>query len=468
MKATGLKRIVIVDDEPQILTFLRDLFRLDGWDVRVAGNGTTGIELLERERFDIVLTDLKMPGADGIEVLRTARKIQPDAEIILMTAYGTIDSANEAMRAGAFHYLAKPFRAEEVLHLVNKAYDQRLLKRENRFLKAEFRGEYRLQSIIGTSAAIQETIAAVRRLAETDMPILLSGERGSGREFLARTIHFQSGRSGQLFVPVHCAGLAEDALENDLFGYAAGAYPKALLPRAGKMDLANHGTIYLADIDAAGPRVLDGIQRFLATRTFTPAGSKTPVEVDVRVVASCAPGIDEKVAQEKFPAELRGIFRPGDIRVPALRERPEDIHLFLHHVLFEANRERRKPLKGYSESAIKALVAHPWPGNVRELRELVLHIAAKKKQGSVVDAADIPPEILYRRKRRTLPEEAPVEPVDIKDAITDLEKPMVLQALALADGNLEEAAHLLRIDAEDLGELMRRYDIPGHDGGGRK
>ncbi len=461
MKATGLKRIVIVDDEPQILPFLRDLFRLDGWDVREAGNGTTGIEMLERERFDIVLTDLKMPGADGIEVLRTARKIQPDTEIILMTAYGTIDSAIEAMRAGAFHYLAKPFRAEEVLHLVNKAYDQRLLKRENRFLKAEFRGEYRLQSIIGTSAAIQETIAAVRRLAETDMPILLSGERGSGREFLARTIHFQSGRSGQLFVPVRCSGQSEDALENDLFGYTAGAYAKALLPRAGKMELADHGTIYLADIDAAGARVLDGIHRFLTTRAITPVGGKTPVELDVRIVASCAPGIDGRVGPEKFSSALREIFRPGDIRVPALRERPEDIHIFLHHMLFEANKERKKPLKGYSEAALRALIEHPWPGNVRELQELVHHIAAKKKQGSVVDAADIPPEILYRRKRRASPEEPPSAPIDMKEAITNLEKPMVLQALALADGDREEAAHLLRIGVADLEELMRRYDIPG-------
>jgi len=181
MRPTPPKRILVIEDEPAILGFLLNLFRAEGWDVYGASSGTEGIERIEKERFDVILTDLMMPGADGIEVLRTAKKIQPDAEVVLVTGYGTIDSAIEAMRAGAFHFLTKPFRAEEVRHLVDKAYDRRQLTRENQFLRAEARGKYQVQSVVGTSPAIQESISRVQQLADTETPVLIEGERGTGR-----------------------------------------------------------------------------------------------------------------------------------------------------------------------------------------------------------------------------------------------------------------------------------------------
>jgi DNA-binding NtrC family response regulator len=461
VKIPSYRRILIVDDELQILTFLDDLFRSAGWEVQTADSGVSGIDRLEESRFDIVLTDLKMPGSDGIEVLRTAKKLQSDAEVIMMTGYGTVDTAIEAMRAGAFHYLAKPFKAEEVLHLVDKAYIQRQLMRENLYLKAESRSRHLLHSVVGTSTSIQEVIAAVQRLSDTETPVLLVGERGTGRSFFARILHFHSSRSSGLFVPVHCAGAAEENLEGDLFGYAAGAYEGAVLPRPGKIAMTNNGTIYLSEIMEAGPRVLERITTLLAAKTITPVGSTQEVELDTRVVASSSTDPETLVAKGKITKELCDLFAPGTIRIPALRERVEDISLLLYHFLFEENRNRKKPLRGFSQTAIAALSAYSWPGNVQELGEFVKAISTRKKQGTVVDAADLPTEILYGRKGRKAADRlAEVPPdTDIRDSIQDLEKPMVLQALALAEGDRERAAEFLQIDVSVLEDLIRRNKI---------
>jgi DNA-binding NtrC family response regulator len=461
LNPASLKRILVIDDEPQVLALLRELLQAAGWDVHTADSGTAGIERIERNRFDVVLTDLKMPGADGIEVLRTARKIQSDAEVVLMTAYGSVDSAVEAMRAGAFHYLTKPFMAEEVIHLVDRAYAQRQLRRENLFLKAESRGSYQLHAVVGTSAALQEVVASMQRLADTDTPVLLAGERGTGRGFFARIIHFHSAKANGLFVPVYCSGAEEEALENELFGHAAGAYERAVLPRPGKMELADHGTLYLSGIEDAPPKTQERLRRFLATRTAAPVGGSQEVVLDVRIVASCQADPDLLVDRGKLLPELRDAFAPGLISVPPLRERPEDIPLLLHQFLFEANRGRKKPLRGFSGTALEVLASYPWPGNVRELVDIVRSVAAKKKQGTIVDAADLPPDFLHgRRRARDVKEAAPVrQPSDIRDAIEDLERPMVLQALALADGDRERAARLLHVDVATLEELMRRHAI---------
>jgi DNA-binding NtrC family response regulator len=461
MRVPSHRRILIVDDELQILTFLDDLFRSEGWEVQTADSGSSGIDRLEQNRFDIVLTDLKMPGPDGIEVLRTAKKLQSDAEVIMMTGYGTVDTAIEAMRAGAFHYIPKPFKPEEVLHLVDKAFIQRQLIRENLFLKTESRSGHLLHSVVGTSEPIQEVISAVQRLSDTENPVFLAGERGTGRSFFARILHFHSSRSSEMFVPVHCAGMSEENLEGDLFGYAPGAYEEAVLPRPGKLALTNHGTVFLSEIGEAGPRVLERITTLLSDRTITPIGATEKIDLDVRVIASSSTDLETLAAKGTIPADLRDLLSPGTIRVPALRERTEDIPLLIHHFLFENNRTRKKPLRGFSQTAISALTAYSWPGNVQELVDLAKSISERKKQGTVVDAADLPTDILYGRKRRQAASRKPAETADpaTRDSIQDLDKPMVLQALALADGDRERAAELLHVEVSALEDLMRRNNI---------
>jgi len=458
MKIAPRNRILVVDDEPQILGFLRELFQASGWEVHTASSGVEGVDLLERDRFDVVLTDLKMPGQDGIELLRTAKKIQPETEVVMMTGHATIDSAIEAMRAGAFHYLTKPFKGEEVLNLAGKACDRKHLRRENLFLKAEARGGHLLNAVVGTSPQIRNVMETVQRLAEADTPILFVGERGSGRDFFARILHFHSPRSQHLFVPVHCGGVAEEFLLRDLFGYAAGAFGRAVLPHPGKVVLADHGSLFLSGIEGAGAQLQERILRLLTARRFVPVDGSAEQETDVRLIAASSEELADPVAKGTFSAELQEALTPGTIVLPPLRERAEDVPLLLHHFLFAANRERKKPLRGFSQMALDALCAYPWPGNVRELEEFVQAISSKKKQGAVVDAADLPPDILYVRKaRRTRAAESPsVVRRDVERSIEDLEKPMVLQALALAEGDKEKAASLLHIDLPAFEELLRR------------
>jgi len=398
-----LKRVLVVDDEPMIVSLLSTVLREKGWDVTEARSGTDGIDQLDRARFDVILTDLVMPGDSGIDLLRAAKEIHPGVEVILMTGCATADTAIEAMRNGAFHYIMKPLKIEEVVNLVEKAYSQRQLQRENQFLKSEIRAAHHVHSVVGDSEPILRLIATLQGIAGVDGPVLLAGERGTGRGFFARFVHFHSRRSAELCVPVYCAGVPEETLIAELFGAPCVIEDKTSVPHAGKMELANHGTLYLADFAEAGREVLERMDRFLADKTMVPDGGTEPIDLDIRVIASSAVPVEELARMENVPPTLLKALEPGIVRIPALREHLEDVPLLLHHFLQEANRERKKPLHGFTSSALSALETHDWPGNVRELRDLVRAVAGKKKQGTMIDATDIPTEILYRNLRRHPP-----------------------------------------------------------------
>jgi len=393
------KRILVVDDEPAIVSLLATILREKGWEVSEAGSGTEGIDRLERGRYDVILTDLVMPGDSGIDLLRAAKEIHPDVEVILMTGYAAADTAIEAMRGGAFHYLVKPLKIEEMLNLAEKAYEQRRLSRENQFLKAEIRGDYQIQSVVGESEAIGRLVDSLQGLGSAGDPVLLVGERGTGRSFFARFIHFNSPRSAGLFVPVYCAGVPEENLSAELFGHPAAAGERNIPSRPGKMEMANHGTLYLSDLGEAGTGVLERVERSLAAK----AGDVREATADVRLVASTTVPPEELARNGKVPPGLLRSLEPGTVRIPPLREHSEDVPMLLHHFLQEANRERKKPLRGFTSAALSILEPYGWPGNVRELRDLVRAVAAKKRQGTVVDASDIPPEIIYRRLRKISP-----------------------------------------------------------------
>ena len=399
MNRNPLKRVLVVDDEPMIVSLLSTILREKGWDVTEARSGTEGIDQLDRGRFDVILTDLIMPGDTGIDLLRAAKEIHPDVEVILMTGYATAETAIEAMRNGAFHYIMKPLKTEEVVNLVEKAYTQRQLQRENQFLKSEIRAAHHVQSVVGDSEPILRLIATLQGVAGVDDPVLLAGERGTGRGFYARIVHFHSRRSAELCVPVYCAGVPEETLLSELFGGPCAVEDQTSVPYSGKIELANHGTLYLADFAEAGRTVLERIDRFLADKTMVLGGGTEPVPLDIRLIASSAVPVEELARRENVPPTLLKALEPGIVRIPALREHLEDVPLLLHHFLQEANRERKKPLRGFTTSALSALETYLWPGNVRELRDLVRAVAGRKKQGTMIDATDIPPEILYRNLR---------------------------------------------------------------------
>jgi DNA-binding NtrC family response regulator len=404
MNRNPLKRVLIVDDEAAIVSLLSTVLRGKGWDITEARSGTEGIDLLDRSRFDVILTDLVMPGDSGIDLLRASKEVRPDVEVILMTGCATAETAIEAMRNGAFHYIMKPLKIEELVNLVEKAYSQQQLQRENRFLKSEIRAAHHVQSVVGDSEPVLGLIATLQGMAGVHDPVLLSGERGTGRGFFARIVHFNSRRSAELCVPVYCAGVPEETLVAELFGAPCAIEDQTSVPHSGKMELANHGTLYLADFAEAGREVLERIDRFLENKTISRDGGAEPIALDIRLIASTMLPVEELARRGTVPKTLLKALEPGLVRIPALREHLEDVPLLLHHFLQEANRERKKPLRGFTPSALSALQAYDWPGNVRELRDLVRAIAGKKKQGTMIDATDIPPEILYRNLRRHLPQ----------------------------------------------------------------
>jgi len=395
-----LKRVLVVDDEPMIVSLLSTILREKGWDVTEAQSGSDGIDQLDRASFDVILTDLVMPGESGIDLLRAAKEIHPDVEVILMTGYANADTAIEAMRNGAFHYIMKPLKTDDVMSLVEKAYSQRQLQRENQFLKSEIRAAHHVQSVVGDSEPILRLIATLQGIADVGGPVLLAGERGTGRGFFARIVHFNSRRSAELCVPVHCEGVPEETLLAELFGAPSATGDKTSVPHSGKVELANHGTLYLADFAEAGREVLERIHRLIADKSTVPDGGTDPVGLDVRLIVSSAVPVEELARRENVPPTMLKALEPRIVRIPPLREHLEDVPLLLHHFLQEANRERKKSLRGFTSSALSSLEAYDWPGNVRELRDLVRAIAGKKKQGTMIDATDIPPEILYRNLRR--------------------------------------------------------------------
>jgi len=403
-RTNPMKRVLVVDDEPMIVSLLSTVLRGKGWDVTEARSGTEGIDQLDRARFDVILTDLVMPGDSGIDLLRAAKEIHPDVEVILMTGYATADTAIEAMRNGAFHYIMKPLKTAEVVNLVEKAYSQRQLQRENQFLKSEIRAAHHVQSVVGDSEPILRLIATLQGIAGVDGPVLLTGERGTGRGFFARIVHFQSRRSAELCVPVYCAGVPEETLIAELFGAPCPIEDRTSVPHSGKLELANHGTLYLADFAEAGREVLERMDRFLADKTMLAGDGTKTITLDIRVIASTAVPVEELARRENVPPALLKTLEPGIVRIPALREHLEDVPLLLHHFLQETNRERKKPLRGFTSAALSSLETYDWPGNVRELRDLVRTVAGKKRQGTMIDATDIPPEILYRNLRRHPPQ----------------------------------------------------------------
>lgn len=395
-----MKRVLVVDDEPSIVALLSTILRDKGWTVTEARSGTDGIEKLESGQFDVILTDLMMPGESGLDLLRASKEIHPDVEVILMTGYATADTAIEAMRNGAFHYLVKPLKADDVVNLAEKACEQRRLLRENQFLKSEIRGDYQVQSVVGDSEPIERLLLALQGMANADDPVLLVGERGSGRNFFARFVHFSSRRSAGLFVPVYCAGVPEDRLVTDLFGQAPVDGERPAVRRPGKLELANRGTLYLSDLGEAPPSVLARLDRSLQAPPAEAGGGIGDGTPDVRFIASAQVPLAGMENARSIPPGLAKRLEAGSIRIPPLRERSTDVPLLLHHFLEEGNRERKKALRGFTSAALEILESYAWPGNVRELRDLVGAIASKKKQGTMIDASDIPPEIVYRRTRK--------------------------------------------------------------------
>ncbi len=444
--------ILLIDDDDSLRRVIEFSLAEAGHKVVTAASGEEGLRLFESGSFDAVVTDITMPGLGGMDVLAKVRVKDPDLPVIMITAYGTIESAVQAMKEGAFDYITKPFNREELRLTLEKALRLRRLEKENVELRAEVIDRYRFGSIVGSSDRIRDVIDLAGRVAASDATVLITGERGTGKELLARGIHFNSARSQGPFIAVNCAAIPEALMESELFGHVKGAFTGATRDKEGKFELADGGTILLDEIGDLRVDLQAKILRVLQERTVDRVGGAKPIPVDVRVIASTNRDIEQAIRDGKFREDLYDRINVVAIQMPPLRDRKEDIPLLVQYFLKKYNRTTDVSL---SEEALGVLVSYGWPGNVREL-ESVIERASVLRRGSVISPDDLP-EKLKKEKGGidslilNLPEEG--------IALEDLEKSLIIKALEKHKGNQTRAAEYLGITRPTLIYRMEKYGL---------
>ncbi|SMC19020.1 two-component system, NtrC family, response regulator [Desulfacinum hydrothermale DSM 13146] len=384
--------VLIIDDEKNYLFILEDLLQEEGHSVLTAQDGTAGLDLFRSNDLDVVVTDMKMPGMDGMEVLERIRALNPDIPVVMMTAYGTVEKAVEAMKKGAFDYIMKPFENEELKIIIGKACEHYRLIRENRELSAKLQERYHFHNIIGKSASMQSIYELIEKVAPTKATVLVTGESGTGKELIARAIHYNSPRKDAAFISVNCGALPENLLESELFGHERGAFSGAVSLRKGRFEMAHGGTLFLDEISEMSPPLQVKLLRALQEMAFERVGGSETLQVDVRVVAASNRNLKEEVAAGRFRSDLYFRLNVVHILLPPLRERKEDIPLLIKHFLTKYAREMGRENLSVSSDALRVLLDYSWPGNVREL-ENVVERAVILCSGDAIGVQDLPPEV---------------------------------------------------------------------------
>ena len=401
-----METLLIIDDEKNYLLVLEDLLSEAGYQVMTADSGSKGLELALASDLDVLITDMKMPGLDGMTLLERVHAEKPDLPVIMMTAFGSVEKAVEAMRKGAFDYILKPFKNEELKLTIRKAYEHHQLLRRNRYLTQELQDRYQFSNIIGKSAPMQRVYELIEKVAPAKATVLISGESGTGKELIARAIHFNSPRRDLPFITVNCGALPETLLESELFGHEKGSFSGAISQRKGRFELAHEGTLFLDEITEMSPPLQVKLLRVLQEMEFERVGGSTTLRVDVRVVAASNRNLKEEVAAGRFRSDLFYRLNVVHVQMPPLRDRPDDIPLLVSHFLSKYGKGAGKSKISIDSDALRSLMDYQWPGNVREL-ENAIERAVILASGDRIQLRDVPAEIAY--PAQVHPPEEPVQ-----------------------------------------------------------
>jgi DNA-binding NtrC family response regulator len=445
------ERILVLDDEREMGTFLADLLTDEGYVVETYQQGAAALAALEKSGADLLITDLVMKGMQGMEVLRAAKQRDPHLAIVMITAFGTIESAVEAMRLGAFYYLTKPFKAADLLLVVERALEERYLRTEIRRLQREVETHYHFDNIIGKSVAMQRVFALANRLKDRTVNVLLTGESGTGKDLLARTLHYHSARAHAPFVPINCAAIPEQLLEAELFGYVQGAFTDARKEKRGLFTEAHGGTLFLDEVGELPLLLQTKLLRVIEDKEVRPLGSTKGEKVDVRIIAATNRDLRRAVQEGAFRQDLYYRLNVVDLHLPPLRERPEDISLLIQH--FFAKSAQSSQAKRLSPEALRALLNYPWPGNVREL-ENVIERALVLCHGENITPEDLPAHLTGSKPHIVTLHDALLR----RRSLSDIEREYTLLALEFTEGKKKEAAELLGIDRKTLYRKLEEYD----------
>ncbi|HEY0511908.1 MAG TPA: sigma-54 dependent transcriptional regulator [Thermoanaerobaculia bacterium] len=457
--------ILIIDDEEVLQDILTVLIRKEGHTPLTAGSGEEGLAVLEREEVDLVLLDLMLPGMNGMEVLREVRRRDADTVVVVITAFSSIESAIAAMREGAFHYIPKPFKNEEVMLTVRKGLEQRRLTTENRSLKEQLRQRFAFDNIIGKSKPMQQVYELIQLAAPSRSNILVLGESGTGKELVAKAIHHHSRRAEGPFVTVNSGSMPADLLESNLFGHLRGAFTGAIASKKGLFELADGGSIFFDEIGNIPFDTQAKLLRVIQEREFMRLGGLETVRVDVRIIAATNADLEGSVQQGTFREDLYYRLNVITVNLPPLRRRPEDIPLLAQHFLAQYARENEKAIRTISPRAMELLLDYPWPGNVREL-ENAIERAVVLSTGETLVEELLPTPVRQRGEMMAagvasglLPPALPTNGVSFKDAISQYERQIIIRALQSCGGVQKRAAEMLQVKPTTLHEMMKRLNI---------
>jgi DNA-binding NtrC family response regulator len=441
-------RILVVDDEEIVRESLSGWLAKDGYTLATAEDGPTALDMIKRERRSIMLVDLKMPGMDGLQVLETAKQMQPDLAVVVMTAYATVETAVEAMKNGAYDYLVKPFDPEELSLMMVKIVAQQQLVRENVLLRKVLKRDYHFRDMVSKNAGMYRVFDLAKSAARSQSTILILGESGTGKELLARAVHAESPRHQSPFVAISCAALTESLLESELFGHERGSFTGAVARRKGKFEAAHGGTLFLDEIGDVSAKLQLDLLRVLEDRRFFRVGGSDAVDVDVRIIAATNRDLRKAVEDGDFREDLFYRLNVIPITLPPLRDRREDIPLLVDHFLDHLNIETNRRIEGVSAESLAVLMRYGWPGNVRELRN-VLERGLVVAKGSLVQPDDLG---LTQTSTRT-------DSFDTSLSLEEVERRHITAVLQASGGNVTQAARTLDIDRVTLYNKIKKYGL---------
>jgi two-component system response regulator AtoC len=437
-------KILVVDDEAPVRDMIKKgLSQMGGYNVEVAKNGLEAIEKIEKDIFDLVLTDLKMPEMDGLELLKTLKGIRPEVMVILMTAYGSIETAVEAMRLGANDYITKPIDLNELLIHISKTQKESLLLRENRLLRTEVRRKFEFNNIIGKSKKMQEIFSLIEKVALGSSTVIIYGSSGTGKELVAKAIHYNSPRAERPFIPFNCGAIPETLVESELFGHTKGAFTGAIQAKKGLFEEANGGTLFLDEISTILPSVQVKLLRVLQEKELMRVGSTERIKIDVRMIAATNENLEENMKKGKFREDLFYRLHVFPIPLPDLKDRREDIALLAYHFLDLYSKEAKKEIKGVSKEAMKLLLEYHWPGNVRELENTIERAVIMTDQDYLV------PQDLPRDMTEGFSEMIK-RGVKNRKSLEDIKSEYIREILKEVGGNKRIASEILMVNPRTL------------------
>jgi DNA-binding NtrC family response regulator len=454
-----MAQVLIIDDDPVILEVIGEILKTRGFQVVAAPNGGAGIRELERDYYDLVLTDLVMPDVDGMQVLEHVVATTPKTTCIVLTGHGTIRSSVEAIKKGAFDYITKPITADELLVVIEKALKFRNLEEENFRLKKELQQTYGYDNLVGTSNAIKKIYELIEKVADTDGTVLISGASGTGKELIARAIHYDSSRSDRPLVVINCGAIPEELLESELFGHEKGAFTGAYKSRIGRFEMANGGTIFLDEIGEMSPALQVKLLRVLQEKRFERVGGTKTIHVDARIIAATNKNLIAALNKGKFREDLYYRLNVIPIKVPPLRQRKSDIPLLIDFFMKKFQKGKEKKITGFSPEAMDAMLKYDWPGNVRELENVIKRLTILCDY-QVVGCEDLPEHIPQKgRSIQPVEEDFLEDGVTLHKAVEDYEKRLILGALERSNWVKTRAAKLLNINRTTLVEKIKKQNL---------